>query len=145
MEKNTIYHLAKTLQNTKEIQDVFSNLQHTIYDMVEKNYLQKIQTAARTERDMTIEHPSKEVTLLRAFAPFTDEKGQKRIQELCRNMLFLQAMGNIQQNVAQLTEKELLLAARSAGNTSQESLPSPASAQLAGILMTWTLFSEFHS
>lgn len=143
MEENTVYHLAQTLQNTQELQDTFSNLQHTLYDMVEKNYIQKVQTAARAERDMTIEHPPKEVTLLRAFAPFTDEKGQKRIQEICQSLLFLQTMGNIRRNVEHLTEEGSLLAVRSAG--SEHNLPSPSSAQLAGILMVWTLFSEFQS
>lgn len=143
MEENTVYHLAQTLQNTQELQEAFSNLQHTLYDMVEKNYLSKIQTAARAERDMTIEHPSKEVTLLRALAPFTDERGQERIQEICHNLLFLQTMGNIQQNVKHLTEEGALLAVRSAGN--EHNPPSPISAQLAGILMTWTLLSDFQS
>lgn len=143
MEENTVYRLAQSLQNTEDLQEAFSNLQHTLYDIIEKNYLCKIQSAARLERDMSIEHPAKEVTLLRAFAPFTDEKGQERIQQICNSLLFLQTIGHIQENVKCLSTQEEPIAARNAGG--EQNLPISSYAHFAGILMAWSLLSDFPS
>ena len=138
MTENTIYSLAHSLQKTsgleRDIQQMLSALQNTI----ETEYLQKIRTAARTEKTFSIEHPPKEVTLLRALSAFTNETGRDQIERMTQSLLFLHTLQHINQNVQQLSSGNLL-EARSAENGTAEDLPSLHSARLAGLLLTLAL------
>ena len=135
MTENTIYALARSLQKTsgleQDLQNMFSSLQKTI----ETEYLQKIRTAARTEKAFSIEHPPKEVSLLRALSAFTDENGRHQIDRMTQSLLFLHTMQHIHQHVQELSAGNLLEARSADGNLSEEP-PSLRSAQLAGLLLT---------
>ena len=138
MTENTVYTLARSLQKTsgleQDIQQMLSALQNTI----ETEYLQKIRTAARTEKTFSIEHPPKEVTLLRALSAFTNETGRDQIERMTQSLLFLHTLQHINQNVQQLSSGNLL-EARSAESGTAEDLPSLQSARLAGLLLTLAL------
>ncbi len=138
MTENTIYTLARSLQKTsgleRDLQQLFSTLQSTI----ETEYLQKIRNAARTEKAFSIEHPPKEVTLLRALSAFTDETGRNQIDRMTQSLLFLHTLQHVHQNVQELSAGNLLEARSTDGHTTED-LPSLRSAQLAGFLLTLAL------
>lgn len=138
MEENTVVRLSKSLQNTDPLAREILQLQTSLRQLVEQDYLQKIRAATKEERAVTFEHPSREVTLLRALSAFADESGKRTLDHACRNLLFLQTMAKIQQGV-QLSENDLL-EARSSGSSGRL---SPAKA--AGLFMSLSLISEFLS
>ena len=103
---------------------------------------QKIRTAAKNEKAFSVEHPPREVTLLRALSAFTDDKGREQLDRMTQSLLFLHTMQHIQQNVQELSSGNLL-AARSAEGQPAEEFPSARSAQLAGLLLTLALTERF--
>lgn len=139
MEENAVSRLSKSLQNTDPLTREISQLQSSLRQLVEQDYLQKIRAAAKEEQAVTIEHPSREVTLLRALSAFADEPGKRALDHACRSLLFLQTMAKIQQGV-QLSENDLL-EARSSGSANVSLSPARA----AGLFMSLSLLSEFLS
>ncbi len=141
MTENNIYALARTLQQTSSLERDFSQMLSALQNTIETEYLQKIRSAAKTERSLSIEHPPKEVTLLRALSAFTDEKGRGQIDRMAEGLLFLHTLQNIQQNVQTLSAGNLL-ETRSAGDVPADP-PSLQSAQMAGLLLTLALTEYF--
>ena len=142
MTENSIYALARTLQQTDNLQSDLSQMFSALQNNIETNYLQKIRTAAKNEKAFSVEHPPKEVTLLRALSAFTDETGRQQIDRMTQSLLFLHSLQHIQQNVQQFSDGNLL-AVRSAEGISSEEIPSPRSAQLAGLLLTLAIADQF--
>ena len=140
MSENSITALARTLQHTESLQQDLSQMFSALQNTIETNYLQKIRTAARNEKDFSVEHPPREVTLLRALSAFTDENGRQQIDRMTQSLLFLHSLQHIQQNVQQFSEGNLLAARSAEGH---EDLPSLQSAQLAGLLLTLALTDQF--
>ena len=138
MSENTIYSLACSLQQTERLEQEFSRMLSALQSTIETEYLQKIHTAAKSEKLQTIEHPPKEVTLLRALSAFTDDTGKNRIDQMTQSLLFLHTLQHINENVNRLSAGNLL-EARSADG----SLPSPHSARLAGLLLALSLAEQF--
>ena len=89
-----------------------------------------------------MEHPPREVTLLRALSAFTDDRGREQLDRMTQSLLFLHTMQHIQQNVQELSSGNLL-AARSAEGGPAEDLPSARSAQMAGLLLTLAMMERF--
>ena len=141
MTENNIYTLARSLQQTsgleQDLRQMLSGLQSTI----ETEYLQKIRAAARKEKSFSVEHPPKEVTLLRALSAFTDEAGRAQIDRMTQSLLFLNTMQHIHQNVQALSAGNLL-EARSAEGSPAADLPSLRSTQLAGLLLALALTEQ---
>lgn len=142
MSENTIYALARTLQQTGGLERDFSQMLSSLQNTVETEYLQKIRSAARSEKNYSVEHPPKEVTLLRALSAFTDEKGREQLDRMTQSLLFLHTMQHIQQNVHALSAGNLLEARSSDGSAAEEP-PSVHSARLAGLLLTLALTEHF--
>ena len=142
MSENTIYTLARTLQQTSGLKQDFSQMLSSLQNTIETEYLQKIRTAAKTEKSFSVEHPPKEVTLLRALSAFTDEKGREQLDRISQSLLFLHTMQNIQQNVQTFSAGTLLEARSADGNTAEE-MPSARSAQMAGLLLALALADQF--
>ena len=142
MTENTIYALAHSLQQTSGLEQELNQMLSSLQSTIETNYLQKIRTAARTEKSFSVEHPPKEVTLLRALSAFADENGRNHIDRMAQSLLFLHSLQKIQQNVQTLSSTNLL-EARSADGKTAENLPSPHAARLAGILLTLALAEQF--
>ena len=142
MSENSIYTLARTLQHTDNLQKDLRQMFSTLQQNIETNYLQKIRNAARNEKTFSVEHPPREVTLLRALSAFTDETGRQQIDRMTQSLLFLHSLQHIQQNVQQFSDGSLL-AARSAEGTPAEEMPPLSSAQLAGFLLTLALADQF--
>ena len=142
MPENTIYTLARSLQQTSGLEQNLNQMLSALKSTVESDYLQKIRTAAKHEKAFSVEHPPREVTLLRALSAFTNDKGREQLDRMTQSLLFLHTMQHIQQNVQELSSGNLL-AARSAEGQPAEEFPSARSAQLAGLLLTLALTERF--
>lgn len=142
MPENTIYSLASSLQQTSGLEQNLHQMLSSLKSTIESEYLQKIRIAAKNEKSFSIEHPPREVTLLRALSAFADERGQDQLDRITQSLLFLHTMQHIQQNVQELSAGNLL-AARSAEGQSPEELPSAHSARMAGLLLSLALAEYF--
>lgn len=138
MEENNVFHLAKILQNTDSARNELQTFLQAMQTRVEQDYLQKIQAAAALQQADAVEHPPREVTLLRALGAFTDEAGKQRLDEACRSLMLFHTMGQIRQNVAYSLEEGNELAVRDrSGET--DCTPSPQTVRMAGLLMMLSL------
>ena len=142
MSENTVYTLAKTLQKTDGLEKDFSQMLAALQDTIEKEYLLKIRSAANHEKAFAVEHPPREVTLLRAMSAFMDENGKQQIDRMTTGLLFLHTMQHIHRGVADFSAGNLLEARSAEGGTAEE-LPSTQSAQMAGLLLTLALADQF--
>lgn len=142
MPENNLYTLARTLQQTDSLEQNLSQMLSTLRESVEKEYLQKIHVAADAEKAFSVEHPPREVTLLRALSAFTDDHSKLQIDRMTQGLLFLHSLQHIHQNVQSLSAGNLL-EARSTEGLSAEELPSARSAQMAGLLLTLALAERF--
>ncbi len=144
MSEHTVCSLAKTLQNTNGLEQDLAKVLSGFRDTIEKEYLLKIRSAADFEKNLATAHPPREVTLLRAVSAFMDEGGKQQIERMTKSLLFLHTLQHIQQGVADLSAGNLLEARSSDGTADpEEVLPSPHSAQMAGLLMTLALTEQF--
>lgn len=142
MSENTVYNLAQTLQKTDGLEKDFSQMLSSLKNTIEKEYLLKIRSAANTEKAFAVEHPPREVTLLRAMSAFMDENGKRQMDQMAKSLLFLHTMQHIRQGVADFSAGNLL-EARSAEGGRTEDLPSTQSAQMAGLLLTLAVADQF--
>ena len=142
MSENTVYNLAKTLQKTDGLEKDFSQMLSGLREVIEKEYLLKIRSAANTEKAFSVEHPPREVTLLRAMSAFMDENGKQQIDRMTKSLLFLHTMQHIQRGVADFSTGNLL-EVRSAEGGPSEDLPTPQSAQMAGLLLALAIADQF--
>lgn len=142
MTENTLYTLARSLQQTSGLEQNLQQMLSSLKGTIESDYLQKIRTAAKSEKAFSVEHPPREVTLLRALSAFTDDRGREQLDRMTQSLLFLHTMQHIQQNVQELSSGNLL-AARSAEGGPAEDLPSARSAQMAGLLLTLAMMERF--
>lgn len=140
MPENNFLALAHTLQQSTVLDHSLAEMLAGLKKSVEQEYLQKIHAAADAEKAFTVEHPPKEVTLLRALAPFTDEKGRTQLERLSQSLLFLHSLQHVNQRV-QTFSSGSLLEARSADG--QSPVSSAQSAQMAGLLLTLALAERF--
>ncbi|WMI81276.1 hypothetical protein [Anaerotignum sp. MB30-C6] len=144
MERNMVYELAKTLQHTEGLEKDFLEMTTSLREAIEKNYIQKIQMAAGDQKAFAVEHPPKEVTLLRAIAPFLDENGRGQIQSITRSLLLMHTLQSVNNSVTHITEDGGLIAARSSdGSDGTTENLDPQSAKIAGLLMTLALVEKF--
>ena len=144
MSENNVYHLAKALQKTDGLEKDLSQIIVTLRDTIEKEYVRKIRSAADTEKAFAVEHPPREVTLLRALSAFTDDNGKQQIDRMTRSLLFLHTMQHVQKSVTDFTSAGNLLEARSTDGAAPEGEPpSMRSAQMAGLLLALTLADQF--
>ena len=142
MTENTLYTLARSLQQTSGLEQNLQQMLSSLKGTIESDYLQKIRTAAKSEKAFSVEHPPREVTLLRALSAFTDDRGREQLDRMTQSLLFLHTMQHIQQNVQELSSGNLL-AARSAEGGPAEDLLSARSAQMAGLLLTLAMMERF--
>lgn len=143
MSEHTVYTLAKTLQNTSGLEKNLLEMLTTLKETLEKDYLQKIRTAADNEKTFAVEHPPKEVTLLRAISAFLDDTGKQQIDRMTQGLLFLHTLQHVQQSVEGFGQNNTLLAARSADGTADTDPPSVQSARMAGLLLALALTERF--
>ncbi|NCC16614.1 MAG: hypothetical protein EOM28_09745 [Clostridia bacterium] len=141
MERNLIYELTKTLQQTEGLERDFQEMTTSLREAIERNYIQKIQLAAGDQKAFAVEHPPKEVTLLRAIAPFLDEKGRGQITDITRSLLFAHTLQNVNENVTSLAQDGALIAARSSDGTGENL--NPQAAKIAGLLLSIALMDKF--
>lgn len=138
MEENNVFHLARVLENTDNARNELQTFLQAMQTRVEQEYLQKIQAAAAMQRADAVEHPPREVTLLRALQAFTDDAGKRQLDEACRSLMLFHTMGQIQKNVAHSLAEGSLLAARDRSGESG-CAPSAQTVRMAGLLMMLSL------
>ena len=143
MTEHNIYTLAKTLQNTSGLEQNLSEMLTTLRETLEKEYLRKIRSAAENEKAFAVEHPPKEVTLLRAVSAFLDEPGRRQIDRMTQGLLFAHTLQHVQQGVEGFRQGGTLLAARSVDGTADAEPPSAQSARMAGLLLALALTERF--
>lgn len=141
MSENSIYTLAHSLQQTGGLEQDLNQMLSSLKNTVEADYLQKIRIAAKKEKAFSVEHPPREVNLLRALSAFTDEKGREQLDRMTQSLLFLHTMQHIQKDVQELSAGNLL-EARSAEGQTKEDLPSAYSVQIAGLLLTLAMMER---
>lgn len=146
MSESNVASLAKTLQQTDGLERDFSQMFSSLRDTIEKEYLLKIRSAADREKAFAVEHPPREVTLLRALSAFTDENGKRQIERMTRSLLFLHSMQNVQKGLSEITTAGNLLETRSADTAGSPSadgaLPNAHSAQMAGLFLLLALADQ---
>ena len=142
MAENTVYSLAKSLQHTDGLERDFSQMLSALRDTIEKDYLLKIRSAADTEKAFAVEHPPREVTLLRALSAFMDENGKQQIDRMTRSLLFLHSMQHVQRSMEDFTAGNLL-EARSTDTSVDANPPSAQSARMAGLFLALALADQF--
>ncbi len=143
MSEHTVYTIAKTLHNTSGLEQNLAQMLSAFRDTVEKEYLHKIRSAADSEKAFAVEHPPKEVTLLRAMSAFMDDNGRQQIDRMTQGLLFLHTLQHIQQGVDGFGQNGTLLAARSADGNADTDSPSVQSARMAGLLLALALAERF--
>ena len=131
MEENNVFHLAKVLQNTDNARNELHTFLQAMQTRVEQDYLQKIQAAAAMQQADAVEHPPREVTLLRALRAFTDDAGKSRLDEICRSLMLFHTMAY------SLAEGSPLAVRDRSGEES--CAPSPQTVRMAGLLMMLSL------
>ena len=92
MEKNDIYELSQLLGNQNGLENDFSQIITTLRDTLQKKYIQKLHATASARQNDVIEHPPREVTLLRAMKAFTNDIGKQQMDNMIQALLFLQSM-----------------------------------------------------
>lgn len=140
MSESNVYTLAKALQQTGGLERDFSEMFSGLRDTIEKEYLLKIRSAADREKALAVEHPPREVTLLRALSAFADENGKRQLDHMARSLLFLHSIQNVQRGLSDISPAGNLLETRSADGSA---LPNAQSAQMAGLFLLLALADQF--
>ncbi len=142
MDPDAFYRLAASLNDTdamrRQITAALSTLQNSFKDA----YFPALQEAAERQRISAMEHPPKEVTLLRALSAFADPQDRQRLEQLAGTWLRIHSMQNIGTLCRSLTQRNDLIAARSAEDTPQTSPLSAQAVQMAGVLLALTLWEQ---
>ena len=139
MEKNDIYELSQLLGNQNGLENDFSQIITTLKDTLQKKYIQKLHNTANETQNAVIEHPPREVTLLRAMKAFTNDTGKQQMDNMIQALLFLQSIQNVGQDVSYLlANKEQTLQAMGAD---QSAIPIQfdTTTRMTGLLITLAL------
>lgn len=139
MEKNDIYELSQLLGNQNGLENDFSQIITTLRDTLQKKYIQKLHATASARQNDVIEHPPREVTLLRAMKAFTNDIGKQQMDNMIQALLFLQSIQNVGQDVSYLlANKEQTLQAMGADQSSAP-IQFDSSTRMTGLLITLAL------
>ncbi len=139
MENNDIYELSQLLGNQNGLGNDFSQVMTTLRETLQKKYIQKLHAAAQARQNDVIEHPSREVTLLRAMKAFTNESGKQQMDNMIQALLFLQSIQNVGQDVSYLlANKEQTLQAMGADQASAP-IQFDSTTRMTGLLLTLAL------
>ena len=139
MEKNDIYELSQLLGNQNGLENDFSQIITTLRDTLQKKYIQKLHATASARQNDVIEHPPREVTLLRAMKAFTNDNGKQQMDNMIQALLFLQSIQNVGQDVSYLlANKEQTLQAMGADQSSAP-IQFDSSTRMTGLLITLAL------
>ena len=141
MAKNELYELTRLIEDREGLQNDFTKVMELFRETLHKKYVTKIHAAANAQQDAVVEHPPKEVTLLRAMRAFTDETGQDKMDNIIQTLLFMNTVRNINEKVSDLTEgkNQMLQTMSSEGNLPAEPEFSENSTRITGLLLTLAL------
>lgn len=139
MENNDIYELSQLLGNQNGLENDFSQIFTTLRETLQKKYIQKLHATASARHNDVIEHPSREVTLLRAMKAFTNDNGKQQMDNMIQALLFLQSIQNVGQDVSSLlANKEQTLQAMGADQATAP-IQFDSTTRMTGLLITLAL------
>lgn len=141
-ENNEIYELTKLIGDREGFERDFSDIMGNFKEILQKKYISKLHTAANAQQNAVVEHPPKEVTLLRALREFADEPSKNQMNQLIDIMLFMNTVQSVQKNLSTLTQSHAQTIHQM--SNSEDGAPIEpdsfqASAQITGILLTMAL------
>lgn len=141
MEKSELYDLARLIDNKEGLGNDFSNVMDLFRDTLQKKYVSKIHAAANAQEEAVVEHPSKEVTLLRAMRAFTEESKRGQMDQMIQMILFMNKAKNVNETVSELTKgnNQMLQTMSSDGTPPEKPEVSESSTKIAGLLLTLAL------
>lgn len=145
MAKNDIYELTKLLYNQEGLENDIAEVLSMFQENLQKKYVKKIHATANAQQESVVEHPPKEVTLLRAMRAFTDDNGKQRMDNMIQTILMMNTVKKINDSVSDLSSsKSQLLQTMSSEGTSAEQISEEAdipegSAKMTGLLLTLAL------
>lgn len=143
MEKNDIYELSQLLGNQNGLGNDFSQIMNTLRETLQKKYIQKLHATAQARQSDVMEHPPREVTLLRAMKAFTNESGKQQMENMIQALLFFQSIQNVGQDVSYLlANKEQTLQAMGADQASAP-IQFDHTTRMTGLLLTLTLANTY--
>lgn len=139
-DKNGIYEITKLIGDKEGFEQDFSDIINSFKETLQKKYLSKLHSVANAQQSAVVEHPPKEVTLLRALREFTDESNKGQMNQMIDIMLFMNTVQNIQSNLSSLTQSHAqTIHQMSNGDEPAEPDTFQSNAQIAGILLTMAL------
>jgi len=139
MENNDIYELSQLLGNQNGLESDFSQIMTTLRETLQKKYIKKLHATASARQNDVIEHPPREVTLLRAMKAFTNDSGKQQMDNMIQALLFLQSIQNVGQDVSfLLANKEQTLQAMGADQATAP-IQFDTTTRMTGLLITLAL------
>ena len=144
MDYNAVCEISRLLGNQEELQLSFSQMLESFQEVLNKQYVQKIHSAARAEHDIVTSHPPREVTLLRALQAFTDEGGKSCLNQAINSVFFLQTLRHINESVSNISQnQEQCLQTMSNEGSNGDAPPIlRENPQLAGLLLSLSLLQQ---
>jgi len=144
MNHNAVYEISRLLGNQEELSLSFSQIIESFQEVLNKQYVQKIHSAARAEHDVVVSHPPREVSLLRALRAFTDDSGKGFLDQAINSVFLMQTIQHINQDVTTLSQsqEQCLQTMSSEGNTNEIPPLLQENPQLAGLLLSLSLFQQ---
>ena len=137
-EKNDILELAKIISKREGLEQDFFNSIENFRENLQKKYINKIHIAADKKKEAINSLPSKEVALMRAIRPFTNEKNKRQMDRAIDVFMMMNAIKTIQSDVFEITSNEKTI--RNMSNDGDDEYSNlSSSAKVSGILMTLAL------
>ena len=116
MASTSLNDVFQFLNTINPIVNDISKAGETVKKSFDKNYIQRIYDAAKNEREKVKSHPSREVTLLRAFKNYADRSTALRIDNMIETLNIIETVMNIQRSAA-LSQKPAIESASKDGRT----------------------------
>ncbi len=141
MAKNELYELTRLIEDRGGLGNDFTQIMEQFRETLNKKYVTKIHAAANAQQDAVVEHPPKEVTLLRAMRAFSDETGKEKMDNIIQMLLFMNTVQNINEKVNDLSKRnnQMLQTMSTDGTPPDEPEFSESSTKIAGLLLTLAL------
>ncbi len=100
MASSNLNDVFQFLNTINPIVSDISKAGETVKKSFDTNYMQRIYDAARSERDKVKKHPSREVTLLRAFKNYANHNTALRIDNMIETLNIIETIMSIQRSAA---------------------------------------------
>ena len=139
MASSNLNDVFQFLNTINPIVSDISKAGETVKKSFDTNYMQRIYDAAKSEREKVKKHPSREVTLLRAFKNYADYNTASRIDSMIETINIIQTIMSIQHSAA-LTQRPAIESASKDDKT--PSAQNNSFAEITSMLMALSLINK---